>query len=289
MKICVLVLTQDTSRVGLYKSPLMHYLAVQGVDIQTQAFRPAMHYTGVLAQVLWIARLILLEIAVPQTAWPELGLQSKAEIQSISQRVHQLRKQHLCEGSYSPVSSILSQLAMGKKLNQQHESPANIYWAEDEQTIFYQGKGIQLAKVQGMCRGLVQRLVENLQELAFRLSLPRIELDQVIDSMAWSPEFRKSEYSFIQHPQNQGLNVGYQYLLNRAKGAQGNQQILSQVDGQYQWIESAKKAYLNQERQFLQKLLVGLHITGGQPARGPEIGSIKVSFVIYTNLYTNRS
>ena len=44
---------------------------------------------------------------------------------------------------------------------------------------------------------------------------------------------------------------------------------------------------MNQEQQFLQKLLVGLHVTGRQPARGPEIGSIKVSYYIYTNLYTN--
>jgi hypothetical protein len=41
------------------------------------------------------------------------------------------------------------------------------------------------------------------------------------------------------------------------------------------------------EKRFLRKLMVILHITGGQPARGPELGSVKVSNSIYSarNIY----
>ena len=55
----------------------------------------------------------------------------------------------------------------------------------------------------------------------------------------------------------------------------------------YKWNESQKQAYLNQECNFLQKLMVTLYIIGGQPARGPEIGSIKVSNSVYSarNIY----
>src|SRR6266516_3660163 len=78
MHLCMLVIMQDTSHISLYKSPLMHYLAVRGVDEQAKAFRVAFFYTPILAAVLWINRLIILEVAVPLEAWPALGLQSKA-------------------------------------------------------------------------------------------------------------------------------------------------------------------------------------------------------------------
>ena len=139
MGLCRLVLVHDTSRISLYDSPLMHYLAVRGFDTESKSFRSSFFYTPILAGTLWIARLILLEIAVPSTSWPRLGLQSKAEIHSIPVRIHTIRTEHLCEGSFSPVSSILTQLAMGKKNNSTHETPSNIHWAEDSQTIFFGG------------------------------------------------------------------------------------------------------------------------------------------------------
>ncbi|OBT83214.1 hypothetical protein VE02_08215 [Pseudogymnoascus sp. 03VT05] len=213
----------------------------------------------------------MLEIAVPLEAWPELGLQGKEDIKSIPERIHKLRKKHLCEGSFSATSSILSQLAMGKKYNQLHESPANIHWSRDEQTIYYLGMGVELKKIREMCHdlmGLLQRLLYN---LAFDSELPI------------------SNYSFINHVKNREcIDVGYQYLLKRARKGSKEWQLLQRAaDGSYKWNDSQKQAYLNEERQFLRKLMVTLHVIGGQPARGPEIRSIKVSNSVYSarNIY----
>src|SRR5271168_2772141 len=127
MRLCKLLVMQDTSCVRLYKSPIMHYLAVRGVDEQTKAFRPSFCYTGILAGALWINRLLMLEVAVPSKAWPKLGLKSKAQVESVHKRIHELRKRHLCEGSFSPTASILSQLAKGKDSNKLHQSQPNIH------------------------------------------------------------------------------------------------------------------------------------------------------------------
>jgi hypothetical protein len=257
MQLCMLVVMQDTSKVSLYASPLMHYLAVRGVDAHSQSLRSAFFYTPILAQVLWVIRVIMLEVAVPLEAWPALGLKSKAEIQSIPTRVHKLRSRHLCEGSYSPASSILSQLAMGKKFNKVHQSPANIHWAEDEQTIYYEGQGVEISKIQDMCQEMIRELRELMQKLAFRLELPAIDLSQIIDSMAWSQEFRRLNYSFISQKENQEkVDVGYQYLLKHARDARGAQQLIKKSgSGVPEWIDTRKQAYLNQERRFLRKLM----------------------------------
>ena len=52
MCLCMLTIMQDTSRIGLYESPMMYYLAVRGVDEQSQSFRPAFFYTPILAGML---------------------------------------------------------------------------------------------------------------------------------------------------------------------------------------------------------------------------------------------
>ena len=54
-----------------------------------------------------------------------------------------------------------------------------------------------------------------------------------------------------------------------------------------EWVDAQVKKYLTRERQFLQKLMVCMHIMGGQPTHGPKLGSIKVSNSIYSarNIY----
>ena len=106
------LLAQETSQLSLYKSLVMHYLAVQGVDTQTKAFYPSFRYTPFLAHMIWMIRLLILEVAVSEQGWLELGLQSRKEIGAVAgavaERIHEFRKNHLCKGSFSPALSILS-------------------------------------------------------------------------------------------------------------------------------------------------------------------------------------
>ena len=59
------------------------------------------------------------------------------------------------------------------------------------------------------------------------------------------------------------------------------------VDGQDEWIDHRVDMYLKQEKQFLRKAMATIHVKYGQPARGPELGSVKVSNSIYSarNIY----
>ena len=117
MGLIISLLAQDTSQLLLYESPVMHYLAIRGVNPQTQRFYPSFQYTTYLAHMIWIIRLLMLEVTVSEQGWPELGLPSRKEIGAVAgavaERIHESRRNHLCEGSFSPASSILSQLAFG--------------------------------------------------------------------------------------------------------------------------------------------------------------------------------
>jgi hypothetical protein len=222
-------------------------------------------------------------VAVPLEAWPALGLRSKAEVESVPERIHELRRKHLCEGSFSPTASILSQLAKGKRLNRTHQSQPNIHWSSDEQTIHYLGKPVDLGKFRTMCHTLIGELQELLRLLTFQTAMPEIDLSRIVDSMSWSAGFRRQAYSFIEHPENrQRVGGGYRYLLalartalksrgggrgrgrGKGKAGAGEWQLLrrSKASQRVEWVDAQVHAYLTKERQFLRKLMVVMHLTG---------------------------
>ncbi len=107
MQLCRQVITQDLSVAKLYDSPLMHYLAVRGIDENAEGFRGPMDYTNILAGVLWMLRLLALELAIPSRPWPELGIPGKGELgkgklASVGETIKTFRLAHLVEGSFSP-------------------------------------------------------------------------------------------------------------------------------------------------------------------------------------------
>lgn len=260
MCLCMLTVMQDTSRIGLYDSPMMHYLAVRGIDEQSKALRPA------------------------------LQLESKADVESVPDRIHGLRQLHLCEGSFSPTASILTQLAMGKKFNKMHQSASNIHWSPGDRTIHYLGQPVELKKVEDMCHALIQELQASMLALTFGTPVPTVDLSRIIDTMSWSQAFRRQSYSFIDHVKNQDQTAGdYRFLYDRARRKEGQWRFFKKnaETKQIEWVPTQVQAYLSVERQFLRTLMVCMHITGGQPARGPELGSIKVSNSIYSarNIY----
>jgi len=279
MGLIISLLAQDTSQLLLYESPVMHYLAVRGINPQTKTLYPASQYTPILAHMIWMIRLLMLEVAVSEKGWPELGLQSRKEIGAVAGavagRIHELRRGHLCEGSFSPASSILSQLARGQAINRLQSSEANIYWSDDRQTVFYEGRGVAVARVRAMCQALTGELEGLLHGLLFHQGVLPVPLPQLVDSMGTAQRFQQKGYSFTDHPDNARWKVGWEFLWERML-QDGQRLVKGGGSGQLEWVDQQCKAYLAREKQFLLKLMAVMHLTGGQPARSPEIGSIKV-------------
>jgi hypothetical protein len=111
---------------------------------------------------------------------------------------------------------------MGKKKNSTHETPSNIHSAEDFQTIYFGGMPVGLAKIRTMGLAMIEEGYDMIRELAFGKELPTFDLSEIIDSMACSSEFRRSDYSFINHTKNnEQIRVAHSFLLERAKGVKG--------------------------------------------------------------------
>jgi hypothetical protein len=78
-----------------------------------------------------------------------------------------------------------------------------------------------------MIQILTTELRELMNNLTFGSEVEPIDLSHIVDSMAWSQAFRRQDYSFISHPQNQDQVQGnYEYLFQRAKRCKGRGKLL---------------------------------------------------------------
>ena len=228
-------------------------------------------------------RLLILEVAVSKQGQPKLGLQSRKEIRAVAgavvDQVYILWKNHLYKGLFSPALSILSQLAFRQNQNQIQSSEANIYQSDNRQTVFYDGKAVGVAKVQTICYILTVELEGLLYELLFRQSVAPVLLPQLVNSIGTAQRFQQKGYSFVDYPNNAYQKVSQEFLWERM--LTGDQKLVrtsgsSSSSSQLEQAELLYKVYLAWEKQFLLKLMVAIHVIGGQPIYSPEIGSIKV-------------
>ena len=288
------LLIQETSQLPLYKSPVIYYLTIRGIDTQIGTFYPSFQYTLYLAYIVQMIRLLMLEVAVSKQGQPKLGLQSRKEIRVVAgavvDQVYILQKNHLYEGLFSPALSILSQLAFGQNQNWIQLSKANIYQSDDRQTVFYDSKVVGVAKVRTMYYILTVELKGLLYKLLFRQSITLVLLLQLVDSIGTVQWFQQKRYSFVDYPDNARQKVSQEFLQEQI--LIGDQKLVrtsssSSSSSQLEQAELLYKVYLAQEKQFLLKLIVAIHVIEEQPTYSPKISSIKVqnSIILSRNVF----
>ncbi len=62
----------------------MHYLAVRSVNPETQRFYPLFQFNPLSAYMIWMIRLLMLEVAVSEKGWPEQALESRKKIGAVA-------------------------------------------------------------------------------------------------------------------------------------------------------------------------------------------------------------
>jgi hypothetical protein len=102
--------------------------------------------------------------------------------------------------------------------------------------------------------------------------VPTINLSQLKDD----PANGQPGWSFLKDPRNSSLLQGLdEWLLNCVLEQKLLQKRFFTNCRDAKWRQQAAKEYLVQADAFLERLLLLIHITGGQPARGTELLSLQ--------------
>ncbi|KAF2646996.1 hypothetical protein K491DRAFT_723842 [Lophiostoma macrostomum CBS 122681] len=112
-----------------FSSGLVHFLAVLGIDAEMDRLREAKHYSYMLAGIVYYVQVLGVEKLLPA---------ARRDEQTNEDREHFLliRRRFLADGSYSPISEMISLLAYRKFVALNAGNAGNAYWSKDK-TIFY--------------------------------------------------------------------------------------------------------------------------------------------------------
>jgi superfamily II DNA helicase RecQ len=245
-----------------FDSPLWHFIAVLGIDGESGQLRPAHLFTYVLAGMVYVGRALLAEYAIP--AKERLGMID------LEQRFAKVRSQWLCKATYSPMGYTLSLLLYGKKIARETGSRLMVSWSKRGDLMYFMGKPVLMQSI----RDMINEMVKDAEDLLWDKLMFKegddvrfhVPLGAIDDDLSHTQRGR----SFVHANGLAGKEVE---MLQDIVGGTRRADLL-RSDGEWEW--RAIQAYLKVVRQFEELLVVLTQTTWGGPARGDEIGGLRL-------------
>ncbi|KIW16537.1 hypothetical protein PV08_03725 [Exophiala spinifera] len=138
-----------------FKSGLIHFVAVLGIDEENRRLREAINFSYVVAGLVWSIRVLAVEILLPA---------HKRETQPDSHerrlKFQRYRREYLVDGSSTPMSELINLLAYGKYIALNTSNAGSMTWSRDGEIIYYHGLSIPLNSVRSMIISNIERAEE---------------------------------------------------------------------------------------------------------------------------------
>ena len=177
-------------------------------------------------------------------------------------------------GSHSPMQWFLDLRTYGMKIHYNTTTQGHIDWyGRDE--ILYKGLQFSMAQFRSMIHGTLSRARELLfTRLLFDCSdVPSVPWGHIRDD----PTNTTPNWNFLQDQRTRMPVDGSSWLFERVRGLPDVRARFSRPSSQVGVQKEAVQEYAGEISRFKEMLLVLAHITGGQPARGTEILSVRHS------------
>ena len=269
-----------------FASPLWHFVAVLGINGETGQLRPAHHFTSILAGLIYTARAVVAEAALPS--------QDRAAMADLPERLAAIRKAWLCKSSYAPMGYVLNLLLYGKKIAFETGSRLAVVWNRDGTLLYFQGRPLAMETI----RRLIASMTADAEDLLWDglLFRPRkaeagssgsggsgsgpgprgpglleredrflVPLATIRDDLTQTQRGQSFLYT------NSLLGKEKEMLQNLIAGPLKKQFLNSENE----WKWPRVQQYLRQVKRFQELLLLLVHLTN-HPLRGPEITGLRL-------------
>jgi len=246
-----------------FESPLLSFSAALCLSVQPSGPLDARHFSPYLSHIIYCIQLLTL-----------LHCITKAERKKIKEPFTQYLKsfhdQWLSNESEGPMGEILSQRLYAMSIGESTVAPVDTRWDESGRAITYRETTIRMEEITQLLQDQINAANAILSdELLLGFTPPLIESSQLRDN--WSNKM--SGFSFI-HDRRNDLAVKAPWLLERLLSSQQTLEAFTEVgadNGTLQWRSRKAWMYEHSVQLFLEHLLVLVHVSAGQPGRGPEI------------------
>jgi superfamily II DNA helicase RecQ len=274
LRFCITLLDHPIRR-SEYDCPFVLALAVLGVD-EKEGWKGTELYPPILSALIKIARFMVVQQAL-EAAGPDdcdSGYDSEQDDRpSCLEFVKMYMDKFMVRGSHSPMQWMLDLRTYGLSIHNSTTSPGNVDWMGDR--LLYKELQFTMGQFRGMVQGLVaetrRRLLVELLSFGDRSmveDVPAIPWDSMRDD----PANARLGWSFLQDARTNMGADGRSWLFDRV---QQQDALRRRFIHEQECNRAAATAYMDQVVGFREKLLVLAHIAGGQPARAPEMLSVR--------------
>ena len=247
-----------------FESPMLHFLAVLGIDGENGRLREANDYSYMLAGVVYCTRVIALEMLLPSESRASQGV---PEFDDFLQK----RKDFLADGSTSVVSNMISLLAYGKHIALNHGNAGAVFWEKCDRVMKLHGARIVMEKF----KETIARAVNDAEDLFWERLMwtkdPAKRFAVDINALDDDVTFRKRDAYFVNSKDNGLGSKWIDVTLARMLGSREGRKMCTGDT----WHTRRAREYLRRVDQLRKLLLFCVHTSGGQPARGSEILSLR--------------
>ena len=225
------------------KTPLVHFCGVLGIDWKQSRFRDPGNYTPHLAGIIWVARLLFFEYALPSQAYSTLDWPSREYYDDHQWRLESVRRDFMLEGCLTPLGYMVGLMAYGKYTAKQLGHPGVVTWDSDGQGLQIKDTRVTLDGFKMYIRGIISEAQDIVnKELLFGVGEMRLDLSNMRDIMT----DKRNGFSMIDIETNR-LDRGLKYMLNIVKRASPEKTLLK---GGEEWRWDRVLRYLERKKRY---------------------------------------
>ena len=265
LRFCIALLGRRT-RGREYELPLIGAMAVLG--IKPGGWRSPSEYPPIMSKVIKISRFMVIQQAYQQVDEDHEDREYNEDDEpDLLRYVTRMTDAFMIRGSQCSMQWILDRRAYGMKIHYTSTAEGHIDWVGDQ--IRYKGIEFDMDQLRSMVDGLVGQAYQAMEEV---LMVP----EQTTPPIPWSP--------LRDDPTREGMGHNFVYDERNPWPVDGSVWLVDRLIEQGVFrqrgeIMSKKKIeeWLERVDRLRALMLTCVHITGGQPARGPEILSVRHS------------
>lgn len=290
LEFCIELLNQRVVQQE-YDCALVCALAVLGVR-ERGGWRTPEDYPPILSKVIKLARFMVVQRAMgladmDQDAEPTSSMQEQdwdrtdrgylSPSPTTSQKgclqwVTQMMDRFMIRGSQGPMQWMLDLRTYGLKIHYNTTTEGHVTWQHEDE-LLYKDVKFTMRQFRGMVDYTVRDAKRMLMEDLLQCTpdqVPMIPWDRLYDN----PFNEDPQWSFLQDIRTSWPVDGTRWLWQQIQGHPRLYNRFMQQDGQ--GIQAVRwQAFHRQVAAFLEKLLAAVQFTWGQPARAPELLSIR--------------
>ncbi|KAJ0125539.1 Uncharacterized protein HZ326_31358, partial [Fusarium oxysporum f. sp. albedinis] len=222
----------------------------------------AAEFTPKLSALIKMGQLLVPERALLAVELDEADVPAHA--------LEEMQDRFMTKDARSPISWSLKLRAYGKAVKDNTTSLGYFMWSDDNEILSYKKMRFSMTGLRDLVSAEVEAAQNQLADLLLvppdterKHIVPQVSLRSVVDD----PSEGAPGWNFTCHPQNEVLHGHRRWILDRILKEAFLRRDFFDNESTGKWRLQTVGRYLTTVNAFLERLLLLVHITGGQPAR----------------------